>query len=332
MVGLSKNIYMGQHDLSYREFFSHLRMIRDLLREIVGEPWVDRVDFDSGELVNTSFVSRRSRKRRETDVVWKFRRKDGDDPVYIYILMEFQSRPDPTMPVRLMAYMGLFYQALLASQPKSERRKLPLVIPIVLNTGKQPWGEQRDLGLLIEDLDPSAEIYRPRLRYHVIDEAAYPREKLEKLKSPVADLFRLETSKGWREVHASVRRLKKTLPPSEAGLRAAFGGWLGDVILPRLGLPKKIASVKRTLEEVETMLAENIDRWNREIKEEGRQEGREEGRMEERALMVLRLLRLKFGPLAPQTEDRVRSADANRLLEWGDRVLTAESLQDVFKD
>jgi hypothetical protein len=65
---------MGQHDLSYREFFSHLRMIRDLLREIVGEPWVERIDFESGELVNTSFVSRRGRKRRETDVVWKFRR------------------------------------------------------------------------------------------------------------------------------------------------------------------------------------------------------------------------------------------------------------------
>ncbi|HEX4961865.1 MAG TPA: hypothetical protein VF173_13560 [Thermoanaerobaculia bacterium] len=28
---------MGQHDLSYRLFFSHRRMIQELLREIVGE-------------------------------------------------------------------------------------------------------------------------------------------------------------------------------------------------------------------------------------------------------------------------------------------------------
>jgi uncharacterized protein DUF4351 len=72
------------------------------------------------------------------------------------------------------------------------------------------------------------------------------------------------------------------------------------------------------------MLAESIDRWNREIREEGRQEGE--------ARVVLRLLRLKFGPLEPETEERVRSADADRLLEWGERVLTAQSLQDVFKD
>lgn len=332
MIGCSKNIHMGQHDLSYREFFSHLRMIRDLLREIVGEPWVERIDFDSGELVNTSFVSRRGKKRRETDVVWKFRRKNGDEPVYVYILMEFQSRPDPTMPVRLMAYMGLFYQALLASQPTSERRKLPLVIPIVLNTGKQPWGEPTDLGLLIEDLDPSAEIYRPRLRYHVINEAAYPRQKLAKLKSPVADLFRLERSENWEQVHASVRRLQETLPPSEAGLRDAFGSWLGDVILPRLNLAGRGRFVKRTLEEVETMLAENIDRWSREKKEEGRQEGLQEGLQKGEARLLLQLLRLKFGALEPAIEDRVHSADAESLLKWGQRVLTAESLQDVFRD
>ncbi|HEY2739266.1 MAG TPA: hypothetical protein VGK45_12745 [Thermoanaerobaculia bacterium] len=28
---------MGQHDLSYRLFFSHARMVCDLLREMVGE-------------------------------------------------------------------------------------------------------------------------------------------------------------------------------------------------------------------------------------------------------------------------------------------------------
>jgi hypothetical protein len=40
---------MGRHDLSYHLFFTHRRMIQDLLREIVGEQWVSRIDFDSGE-------------------------------------------------------------------------------------------------------------------------------------------------------------------------------------------------------------------------------------------------------------------------------------------
>jgi predicted transposase YdaD len=80
------------------------------------------------------------------------------------------------------------------------------------------------------------------------------------------------------------------------------------------------------------MLAESIDRWNRKIREEGRQEGRQEGHQEGEAWMLLRLLRLKFGPLAPEMEERVRSTEADRLLEWSDRVLTAERLADVFRD
>jgi len=108
---------VGQHDLSYRLFFAHRRMIQDLLREIVGERWVERIDFDSGERVDASFVSPKH-ENRESDVIWKFRRKDGGEPVFVYILLEFQSRPDPSMPVRLMGYESLFYQSLMASHSR----------------------------------------------------------------------------------------------------------------------------------------------------------------------------------------------------------------------
>ncbi len=186
---------------------------------------------------------------------------------------------------------------------------------------------------MIGDLDPSAEIYRPQLRYLLVDEAAYPREELEALNSPVADLFYLEKSRDWSEVRASVHRLRQNV--AEAPLRQAFESWLQDVVLPRFGVNREEATTLK-LEELETMLAESIDRWNREIlekgREEGREEGRDEGRQEGEARLLLRQLRLKFGSLEPEIEERVRSADPDRLLVWGERVLTAESLQDVFRD
>ena len=314
---------VGQHDLSYRLFFTHRRMIQDLLREIVGEGWVERIDFDSGERVNASFVSARH-ENRESDVIWKFRRKNGEEPVFVYILMEFQSRPDPSMPVRLMGYESLFYQSLMASQSMAAWRKLPPVIPVVVYNGSEPWNVATDLGSLIGDLDPSAEIYRPQLRYRLVDEVAYPLEDLATLDSPVADLFRIEKSRDWLDVRSSVQRLRQTLPPAEDSLRRAFETWLQKVIMPRFGMPQEEASATQTLEELDTMLAESIDRWARERQEEGRQE--------EGALIVLRLLRFKFGPLSLEIEERVRSTDADRLLEWSERVLTAEQLQDVFRD
>jgi hypothetical protein len=52
-----------------------------------------------------------------------------------------------------------------------------------------------DLGSLIGELDPSAEIYRPQLRYRLVNEAAYSDETLAALNSPVAELFRIEKSR-----------------------------------------------------------------------------------------------------------------------------------------
>jgi hypothetical protein len=327
MVESSDKI-MGQHDRSYRLFFAHRRMIRDLLREIVGEAWVDRIDFDSGEQVNASFVTDKLEKR-ESDVIWKFRRTDGKDPVYIYILVEFQSKPDPSMPVRLMGYVSHLYQGLLADQPASAWRKLPLIIPIVIYNGWGPWDVATDLGSLFGDLDPSVEIYRPQLRYRLVNESTYPREELEALNSPVADLFCIEKSRDWLDAMAGAGRLHETIPLTEISLRRAFEAWLAQVILPRFG--RSEGDVPITLENV-SMLAESIDRWNYKLREEGREEGLEQGRLEGEARVLLRQLQRKFGPLPPEIEARVRSAEDECLLEWSECVLTAERLQDIFGD
>lgn len=309
-------------------------MVQDLLRDIVGERWVELIDLDSGEQVNASFVSPRHEKR-ESDVIWKFRRKDREEPVYIYILMEFQSRPDPTMPVRLMGYVGHFYQNLTANQGAAGRRRLPLVIPVVVYNGQERWNEATDLGSMLGPLDPSAEIYRPQLRYKLVDEALFSREELAALGTPVAELFSIERSRGWAEVFNSVKRLRLIILPDEASLKRTFETWLQAVILPRLGLPEE-SGEPLTLEGFETMLADSIDRWNRELREksirEGLQEGLEKGTRQGEARVLLRLLQRKFGPLASGVEERILSADGDRILAWADRVLTAASLDEVFCD
>jgi hypothetical protein len=322
-------IFLGQHDSSYRLFFSHARMVRDLLREILGEAWVDRIDLSTAERVPASFTSRRH-KNRESDVIWKFQRKDTDEPVYVYILLEFQSRPDRYMCVRAMTYVGLLYETLIAEGRLPPSGKLPLVIPIVVYNGIGPWGPALELSELIERLDPSAEQYVPRLRYRLIHEAQVPLEQLEASDSPVADLFRLERSKAWDDITLVVPQLREHVPPDEEPLRRAFESWLQGVLLPRLEIEPADLSTRLTLEEIETMLAERIDEWNRQLKEKGIQKGRQEGRQEGEATALLRLLEKKFGTLEPGTRDRVTKADPDLLLDWIDRAVTASSLTDVF--
>ena len=60
-------------------------------------------------------------------------------------------------------------------------------------------------------------------------------------------------------------------------------------------------------------------------------EGRVEGRVEGEAAMLLRLLERKFHPLPESARQRVAAAaDAETLLVWGERVLDAKSLDEVW--
>lgn len=64
--------------------------------------------------------------------------------------------------------------------------------------------------------------------------------------------------------------------------------------------------------------------------EEGRKEGREEGRKEGEAHALLRQLEVKFGPPPAELATRVRSAPTEQLDIWLMRILTADSIEQVF--
>jgi flagellar biosynthesis/type III secretory pathway protein FliH len=63
----------------------------------------------------------------------------------------------------------------------------------------------------------------------------------------------------------------------------------------------------------------------------GRQEGFEQGRRRGEAELLLRLLRSKFGPVPKKIQARLRNAQPEQLLEWGERLVKANSLDEVFQ-
>ena len=66
-------------------------------------------------------------------------------------------------------------------------------------------------------------------------------------------------------------------------------------------------------------------------REEGRAEGREEGIGQGEARVLLRQLTLKFGALPEAVRLRVESADAETLLRWSEKVLSADRVEDVVE-
>ncbi|WP_242518278.1 hypothetical protein [Halochromatium roseum] len=64
--------------------------------------------------------------------------------------------------------------------------------------------------------------------------------------------------------------------------------------------------------------------------EQGREQGIEQGIEQGKAEMLLRLMERKFGPADARLRQQIQEADAETLLEWSDRILTAETPEAVF--
>jgi ADP-dependent phosphofructokinase/glucokinase len=56
----------------------------------------------------------------------------------------------------------------------------------------------------------------------------------------------------------------------------------------------------------------------------------QQGMQRGEAAMLLRQMERKFGILAPETRQRIIEADAETLLAWSDRILTAQTPEEVL--
>lgn len=66
------------------------------------------------------------------------------------------------------------------------------------------------------------------------------------------------------------------------------------------------------------------------LRAEGRTEGRAEGRTEEAARILVRLLTRRFGTVPDRARERIASASLEQLRVWSERVLDAETVDQVL--
>ena len=79
------------------------------------------------------------------------------------------------------------------------------------------------------------------------------------------------------------------------------------------------------------MLAERAKEWTKQWWEGGVEQGMQQGVQQGEVAVLLRQIKRKYGPtVAAAFQQRVEQADAETLLVWSERILTAESIDDIF--
>ncbi|MEI2414554.1 Rpn family recombination-promoting nuclease/putative transposase [Orrella sp. JC864] len=330
---------MSRHDHAYRSLFGHPSMVADLLRGIVRQDWIAGLDLSTLERVNGEHVAG-LRQRRSSDMVW--RAKQYERPSHLYVLLEFQSRSDAHMALRILTYLSLLYEDIKRQGKLLPRGRLPAAVPIVIYNGLPRWRSARQVAELIEPVSGLQE-HVPTLRYLLLDQGAL----LARGDLPAGNLatllFRLEHARSEDELRQALQGLIGRLHgPAFEDLQRTFVAWLRDVLLPARAPGVSISAIT-TLHEPEAMIVEEkIDwslRWKQQGLQEGRQqglregrrEGHQEGRREGESLLLRRQLVRRFGALPKQVDRRLTQAGSEELQAWAMNVLDARTLEEVFR-
>ncbi len=157
----------------------------------VDAEFAKQCDFSTLEKVSGSYVTDDLRDR-EDDLIWRVR--CGDEFLYVYLLLEFQSTVNHFMAVRILGYIALLYQDFIRTQKLGSRDLLPPILPLVLYNGERRWQAPVDLDALIYPAPKGLDRYRPQLSYLLLDQARIDKSDLSSLKNLVAAMFQLGNS------------------------------------------------------------------------------------------------------------------------------------------
>lgn len=277
-----------------------------------------------------SFVDRQL-DAHYSDLLFRFRTRDGED-LFVYVLVEHKSSPDPEVAFQLLRYQTQIWAAHAAA---GRGRPYPPVVPLVVYHGDAPWTVPPTFaaGLFTE---------RACLRPHLPDFAYV-----------LVDLGRIADEALSRQVKLRIRLL---------ALKYIFRDELPDLILPML---LALAAAGEDMDEVLALLAyivkayegrrrrldseiirsalrqafpkeeERImttlaDEWRAEGLAQGRAQGMAQGQAEQKRDAVLRVVEMRFGAVPASLRERIKAADPGTIDAWYERVFTASTLPAIF--
>jgi predicted transposase YdaD len=316
-------------DSTYKLLFSSPLMVRDLLRGFVPDPWLDQINPDTLRPLPASYVTSQLRLLH-ADMVWQVDAPNGSGTVLLHI--EFQSNQQQDMPLRMVEYATQILRSFFSYAKQAFRAEWPPLLSIVLYNGKRAWHRSTRLGDYFRKA-PAGVLAEPmQHRFVLIDIHRQDPDVLDKMDNLVALIMRLEQPRQLRDIaHVLVRLKHKLLIEHE--LRRMMRAWALSV----LGESSSIALLLDEFANPEgtaMTLADQVEMWIKELGDKGRQvgrlEGRQEGAHESQAKTLIRLLSKRFGPPGADLLQRLQVASNEELTLWLDRVLDAQTLDEVF--
>lgn len=150
--------------------------------------------------------------------------KYSDSFIYIFLLIEFQSTVDKTMPFRFLRYTGELYRF---TKPNPESGLYPAIFPVLLYNGNEDWKSLCSTSSLIEASIPSE--YIPNFQFFPVLINQFSKRSLVKIRNVVSAMFYIENSLP-AELEASMDELIKIIENEEAESLKILANWFNGYL------------------------------------------------------------------------------------------------------
>lgn len=322
---VDSNSKAALHDHLFKETFGDVAHARVELQAVLPKALSEKLNWSSLEVAQGSFIEV-GEEPRFTDLLYKV--ELSRRPAYLYLLYEHMSTVDKWMALRFLGYLVRIWEQHRKHHPE---QSLPVVVPVLLHHSKRGWSAPVDLHSLFDSQvlsEPELGEYVPQLRFILDDVSHASDEELLQRASNTSQLVVPLTLWAFRDARIQ-ERLERTL--------AAWFGVMNELATAKNGLEAlnrvlRYISLVNEQMDPDTILtiAEETSPAAKEIIMTLAEQWEQKGMQQGQSALLAKLLQTKFGNLPDEVVGRLQSASPSELERWAERVLTAESLQDVL--
>lgn len=320
------------HDRLFRASLAQVRIAREFFARHLPTKFQAILDLNTLKIEKDTFIEDNF-KASEADLLYSVTLHD-QSRAYLYLLCEHASNVDKNIAFRILVYVINIMKQHHAQHPNEP---LPLVVPLVLYTGKETWTVALDIFPLFgAQSDLARELWPPT--YQLIDVHRLSDEEL--LQHDFSGLLEYVFK------YAAARDVEHFLAQTFPWLRRAAkkdiqqAMLLGKyVVFYTLGINENLdkSAFHRLAEKHlgETPLRSEIMTLAEQFRQEGREEVKtlaEQFRQQGETAVLKRLLTQRFGPLESLYLKKLEHAKHDQLLIWEQRILHAQTPSEVFEE
>ncbi len=137
-------------------------------------------------------------ENRESDVIYKLKNEQ------IFFLIEHQTKVDYSMPFRMLEYIvEIMRSAVSREKMQNRNEKLPIVVPIVIYTGKENWKVPR----LLQERQAYYGKTNLEFKYNLVDGSKISKEELMKENSILSKAILLEKIDNPEEILETLKEI-----------------------------------------------------------------------------------------------------------------------------